>query len=62
MAAMIIFGRSVDSEKVEEVLSVASPETRFAVQQFLDTGTELTRLTRYELDGLLSGYAPQSIN
>ena len=60
MAAMNIFGRSVDSSDVEEVLPVASLQTRKAVQQFLDEGKPLSRLAVHELDGLLAGFTGSS--
>jgi hypothetical protein len=62
MAAMKIFGRSVDSDTVAEVLPVASPQTQHAVQEFLADGKPLTRLAAHELDGLLAGYIPESAN
>lgn len=50
------------SEKIQalvsDVLLIASPRTRRAVQDFYATGQVLSKVARLELAGLLAGYAP----
>jgi hypothetical protein len=47
-----------DRVLVSDVLMIASPRTRRAVQDFYATGQALPKVSRLELAGLLAGYAP----
>jgi hypothetical protein len=47
-----------DRVLVSDVLLIAYPRTRRAVQDFYATGQALPKVSRLELAGLLAGYAP----